>query len=195
MDAKETLHTYLRRERDALLSKLDGLSEHDLRWPMTRTGTNLLGLLKHRASVEIDYFGVVFDRPSGVEMPWFADGAELNADMWATAEESSADIIALHHRAAAHADATIEALELDSPGRVPWWPAERAEVTLLGILVHVLDETARHAGHADILRELIDGSAGDGRGNLPDQTPDAWDAYRRRLEEAADSFATPTPTP
>ena len=55
--------------------------------------------------------------------------------------------------------ATIEALTLDSPGRVPWWwPPERQQVTLQQIMVHVTVEIARHAGHADIVRELIDGA-------------------------------------
>jgi len=105
--------------------------------------------------------------------------------MWATAQESRTDIVALYQRAAVHADATIEALVLDSPGRVPWWPAERQQVTLQQIMVHVTVEIARHAGHADIIRELIDGAAGDGDGNVPDQTAQEWASYRSRLERAA----------
>jgi hypothetical protein len=170
MDPKRTLHRYLDKERSALLAKLDGVGEREVRWPMTPTGTNLLGLVKHVASVELGYFGEVFDRPSDIPLPWYDEGAETNADMWATAEESREDIVALYQRAAAHADATIEALPLESPGRVPWWPPEREQVTLHQIMVHVTAEMARHAGHADIIRELIDGAAGDNDGNLPDQT-------------------------
>lgn len=189
MPPKEVLHRYLRRQRDQLLAKLDGLGERDVRWPMTPTGTNLLGLVKHVASVQLGYFGDVFDRPPVASLPWLDDGAEVNADMWATADESRAEIVELHHFSAAHSDATIETLELDSLGRVPWWPPERQSVTLHQILVHVTAETARHAGHADILRELIDGSAGSNDGNLPDQTADEWAAYRRRLEQAAEDAA------
>jgi hypothetical protein len=123
MDAKRIIHGYLVRQREALLAKLDGLSERDVRWPMTPTGTNLLGLVKHVASIELGYFGEVFERPSDIPLPWFDNDAEINADMWATAEESRDEIVTLYQRAAAHADATIEALALDSPGRVPWWPA------------------------------------------------------------------------
>src|SRR5512145_1290942 len=115
MDEKETLHHYLRVRRDSLLGKLDGLSEYDVRRPLTPTGTNLLGLVKHVASVEVDYFGVVFGRPSGRHLPWLDDGAAPDSDMWATADESRADIIELHHFAAAHSDATIEALPADAP--------------------------------------------------------------------------------
>jgi hypothetical protein len=185
MDQKQIIHRYLSVQRDALLAKLDGLGERDARWPMTQTGTNLLGLVKHVASVELGYFGEVFDRPSSVALPWADDGAEINADMWATAEESREEIVQLYQQAATHADATIEALTLDSPGLVPWWPAERQRVTLHQIMVYMSVEIARHAGHADILRELIDGAAGNKDGNLPDQTATEWAAYRERLSEAA----------
>jgi uncharacterized damage-inducible protein DinB len=186
MDQKRIIHQYLDKQRRALLQKLDDVDERAVRWPMTGTGTNLLGLVKHVASIELGYFGEVFDRPSNVPLPWIDEGADTNADMWATAEESREDIVALYQRAAVHADATIEALTLDSPGRVPWWwPPERQQVTLQQIMVHVTVEIARHAGHADIVRELIDGAAGDNDGNLPDQTAQEWATYCSQLEEVA----------
>jgi hypothetical protein len=185
MEAKQVLHHYLTRQRNALVAKLDGLSERDVRWPMTQTGTNLLGLVKHVATVELGYFGEVFDRPSNIPLSWLDEGAETNADMWATVDEARADIVAFYRQATEHADATIAALPLDAPGRVPWWPSEREHVTLQQIMVHVSVEVARHAGHADIIRELIDGRAGDNDGNLPDQTAQEWAAYRARLEQSA----------
>jgi uncharacterized damage-inducible protein DinB len=185
MEAKQVLHHYLTRQRNALVAKLDGLSERDVRWPMTQTGTNLLGLVKHVATVELGYFGEVFDRPSNIPLSWLDEGAETNADMWATVDESRADIVAFYRQATEHADATIAALPLDAPGRVPWWPSEREHVTLQQIMVHVSVEVARHAGHADIIRELIDGRAGDNDGNIPDQTAQEWAAYRARLEQSA----------
>jgi len=189
-EVKATLHDYLRRRRSDLLAKLDGLSEYDARRPLTPTGTNLLGLVKHVASVELGYFGETFDRPPGRELPWYAEGRDPDGDMWATADESRDEIIELHRFSAAHSDATIEALPLDAPGEVPWWPEERRHVTLQRILVHMLVETARHAGHADIVRELIDGASGQFAGdqNIPGRTPEEWAAYRARLEEAAQSF-------
>ena len=186
---KATLHRYLRQQRDQLLAKLDGLSERDVRWPMTPTGTNLLGIVKHVASVQLGYFGEVFGHPSGRELPWFADDAEVNADMWVPADQTREEILDLHRFSAAHSDATIEALDLDAPGLVPWWPPERQRVTLHQILVHMTVETARHAGHADIIRELIDGRAGNDDGNLPPQTGQEWRAYRQRLERAAEEAA------
>ena len=184
------LHRYLQAGRDAILWKLDGLAEYDVRRPMVPTGTNLLGLVKHLASVELGYFGDCFGRPHDEALPWFDEGAEPNADMWATADESRDDIVALYRRAWEHSDATIEALQPESLGRVPWWPPEHAEVSLHRILVHVATETHRHAGHADILRELIDGSVGlrSGNENLPDGDGAWWTAYRERLQDTAERF-------
>src|SRR3954453_11309490 len=112
-DAKTDLHRYLQTARETLLWKLGGLSEYDIRRPLTPTGTNLLGLVKHVASMEVGYLGDTFGRPSGEPLPWLEEGAELNADMWATADESREHIVELSRRAWAHADATIDALALD----------------------------------------------------------------------------------
>ena len=191
-DPKAVLKRYLQTARDAMLWKLEGLSEYDIRRPLTGTGTNLLGLVKHVASVEAGYFGECFGRPFEDSLPWFDDDAEPNADMWATADESRDDIVELYRRVWAHSDKTIDSLPLDAPGRVPWWPPERADVTLHQVLVHMIAEAHRHAGHADIVRELIDGSVGvrqDNR-NMPDLGAAAWSAYRERLEEVAGAFRT-----
>lgn len=187
MDDKATLHRYLRTRRSQLLAKLDGLGEYECRRPMTPTGTNLLGLVKHVASVELGYFGEMFGRPSGRDLPWFDDAAEPDADMWATAGETRDEIVQLHRFSAAHSDATIESLPLDAPGVVPWWPEERRHVTLQQMLVHMCAETAQHLGHADILRELIDGAAGQGPNdpNLPVRSAAEQSAHFDRLEAAA----------
>jgi len=186
-DPKDDLHRYLQVAREALLWKLDGLSEYEVRRPMTPTGTNLLGLVKHLASVELGYFGDTFGRPSGESMPWYDEGSEPNADMWATADESRADLIGLYHRVWAHSDATINALDLEAIGRVPWWPEDRREVTLHRVLVHMTAETHRHAGHADIVRELIDGSTGlrEANTNMPPGDKAWWEQYREKLERTA----------
>jgi uncharacterized damage-inducible protein DinB len=185
--AKADLHRYLGMAREAMLWKLAGLSEYDIRRPMTPTGTNLLGLVKHVASVEVGYLGLVFGRPFPEPMPWYEDDAESNADMWATAEETRKDIVGLYRRVWAHDDVTIETRELDAVGSVPHWPAERREVTLHMALVHVIAETNRHAGHADIVRELIDGAAGlrPDHDNMAPGDPEWWASYRVRLEDVA----------
>ncbi|MEV6521107.1 DinB family protein [Longispora sp. NPDC051575] len=185
-DLKADLHRYLRAGREALLWKLDGLSEYDARRPLTPTGTNLLGLVKHVAGCELGYFGDTFGRPSGEVLPWMAVGAEPNADMWATAEESRADITGLYRRAWAHSDATIDALPVDAPGRVPWWGAGGA-VTLHRVLVHMIAETHRHAGQADIVREHIDGAAGHSEhdDNMAPGDREYWRKHREHLEGVA----------
>ncbi|SFW87455.1 DinB family protein [Amycolatopsis australiensis] len=153
--AKQYLHGDLREAREEVLGKLDGLSEYDVRRPLTVTGTNLLGLVKHLALAESRYFGEVFGRPFPDPLPRWDDLPARGTDMWATEHETRADITGRYRRAADHADATIAALPVDAPGHVPWWP--RPDVLLFNVLVHVLTETSRHAGHADILREQLDG--------------------------------------
>lgn len=187
---KADLALYLQSARDALLWKLDGLSEYDVRRPLTPTGTNLLGLVKHVAGVEFGYFGETFGRPffEASEVPsWYGDDAEANADMWATADESREEIVGLYRRAWEHTNGTVAALSLDAVGHVPWWPEERREVTLHRVLVHVIADTTRHAGHADIVRELVDGAVGmrEGNDNMPPGDRAWWETYRGRLEDVA----------
>ncbi|WP_066581715.1 DinB family protein [Cellulomonas timonensis] len=192
MDPQEMLHSTLQTARADLLGKLDGLGEYDIRRPMTPTGTSLLGLVKHVASVQLGYFGEVFGRPADRVLPWYADGADPEADMWATADETREEIVDLHHYSAEHSDATIRALPLDAVGEVPWWRPENRVVTLHKILVHMSVETSRHAGHADIIRELIDGSAGlrAGDANVAGRGADGWAQHHARVEAAARQAAS-----
>ena len=182
-------HRYLRDVRETLVWKLEGLSEYDVRRPLTPTGTNLLGLVKHLSIAEAWYFGTTFDRPYPEHLPWWDDDADPQADSWATQDESRAAIVTRYRKVAAHSDVTIESLSLDAPGHVPWW--SRPDVTLHAILVHLLAETNRHAGHADILREQLDGSAGmmAGSPNLPEHDAQWWQDYRARVEQAAKAAA------
>ena len=186
-DPKADLRFYLQNARDALLWKLEGLCEYDIRRPATPTGTNLLGLVKHATYVELGYLGDTFGRPCDLPKPAFGEGADANADMWARADESREDIVAGYRKAWAHADETIERLELDTVGTVPWWPAHADEVTLHHALVRVIADTHRHAGHADIIRELADGAVGMNADNtsLPSTDPAWWEEYRQRLESVA----------
>lgn len=188
-DFKADLDRYLGLAREALLWKLEGLSEYDTRRPLLPTGTNLLGLVKHVASVEAGYLGDTFKRPFQEPLPWFDEGAEANADMWATPEEPREQVVGLYRRVAAHSTATIDALALDAVGQVRWWPPERSEVTLHQILIHMIAETHRHAGHADIVRELIDGAAGlrADQDNMPSGDQEWWRNHRDRVQRAAET--------
>jgi uncharacterized damage-inducible protein DinB len=185
--AKTKLKQYLQECRDALLWKLDGISDYDIRRPLTPTGTNLLGIVKHVASVEAGYLGDTFGRPFPDKFPWLDGDAEPNADMWATEDQSREQIVDLYRRVWAHSDATIDALPLDAPGIVSWWRAPNDQVTLHQILVHMLTETGRHAGQADVVRELIDGTVGMTKpgDNMAPGDDQWWAAYRDRLEDVA----------
>jgi uncharacterized damage-inducible protein DinB len=190
-DDKTTLHRYLQAPRDALVWKLDGLSEFDARLPRTPTGNNLLGVLKHCLNVEAGYFGPTFGRefPTPDELvPDEALEQDPQADWYATAHETKNGLIDLARRVWAFADATIDALPLDAPGRVPWWPAERQAVTLQQIIVHVTSDLARHAGQADIMREQLDAAIGcqPASTNIPDGYD--WPAYVAKLSALAERF-------
>jgi hypothetical protein len=187
VDQKEILHAYLRNRRADLVGKLDGLSEYDVRRPMTSTATNLLGIVKHVASVQLGYFTDTFGRPTGRSLPWFAAAAAPDADFWAGPDESRESVLELHRFSAEASDAVIDQLPLDAPGEVPWWPEGERSVTLGLILVRMVDETARHAGHADVVRELVDGAIGLRAGDVMVGHRDAagWAAHRAEVEAAA----------
>lgn len=157
---------------------------------MTPTATSLLGLVQHLANVEAGYFGEAFGRPFGQSMAWQVADDDPTADMWATADQSTADVLSLYERACRHADATITALDFDFPGQVAWWPPERRRVTLGQLLVVVIAETHRHAGHADVIRELLDGQVGLSRevDNMASVDEAWWRAYYARVEQAALSW-------
>ncbi|MFT4126574.1 MAG: DinB family protein [Gordonia sp. (in: high G+C Gram-positive bacteria)] len=197
--AKAALHSQLNSARDAVLWKLADLSEYDMRRPITATGTNLLGLVKHLSGCEMGYFGVVFNRPFSDPPDWLSEpSSDPSRDMWATADETSAEIIALYRRAREHSDETIDGLRLDARGEIPGPPsAGPRSVTLHDVLVHMVAETARHAGHADILRELIDQSVGTGEStrNMPEVPEEYWPKLVERIEQharEADARAKPS---
>jgi hypothetical protein len=200
--AKEYLHSDLRDARATMLWKLEGLGEYDVRRPLTPSGTNLLGLIKHLTITEAWYFGEAFGRPFPERLPWReddTDDAKLTAlidyklqlaDMWATEHESRVEIIDRYQRMCEHSDATIVALDIDAPGYVAWWP--RPNVKLFNILVGVLGETNRHAGHADILREQLDGAVGAYAGSPPMYQGDEafWKKHYAKVEQAAQACRT-----
>ncbi len=190
MDSKEEILLYLRSDREALLWKLEGVTEREARMPRTPTGTSLVGIVKHMANVEVGYFGEVFGRP-------WPNGSEIvspealeqdpQEDWHLTEGESVAGIIDLYRRVGDFADSVILELPLDTIGTVPWWPEERSQLTLHRAAVHVLNDLSRHVGHADILREQLDGSTGlnPNNSNLPDLD---WSDYASRLRTDAERY-------
>jgi hypothetical protein len=181
--AKDYLHDQLRVVREVLVWKLDGLSEYDIRRPLTATGTNLLGLVKHKAYGNARYLGEVFGRPFPGPVPRWDEAGAWENEHWATEHETRADILDLYRSVGEHSDATIDALPIDAPGHVPWWP--RPDVTLFNVMIHILNETNRHAGHADILREQLDGRTGTMAEYEEPNDVAAREAYYRKVEQAA----------
>ncbi|MFI5714061.1 DinB family protein [Kribbella sp. NPDC051620] len=156
VDLKFELLKALRNNRAAMLNNLADLPEYDQRRPLTPTGTNLLGLVKHLAGLEYGYLGESFDRPPPQRPTWFRDDPSTEIDMWATPDESTAYIVDVYRQACAHSDATITDLDLNTPGHVTHWAPGHQDTTLGVLLITMIAETAQHAGHADIIRELIE---------------------------------------
>jgi hypothetical protein len=153
-DEKESLRVALDRHRDVVLWKLEGLDDEQLRRPMTPSGTSLLGLVKHLGGVEYGWFCLTFGREAE---PLPFDDDDENADLRVKPGESTADIVAFYNRARAAADAALDDIALDDVGTS--WMGD--SVSMRWVLIHMLEEVARHAGHMDIVRELIDGATGD----------------------------------
>jgi Protein of unknown function (DUF664) len=182
----EDLGHYLQESRDAVVRSLDGLSEYDVRRPLVPSGTNLLGLVKHLTGVELGCLGASVRRPSPVSLPWEDDGSVWEgADMWATADQSREYLLGLYRRAWEHSDESLASVPLDAPASVAWWPEDRRSTTFGHLVARVVAETAHHAGHCDIVRELIDGRGGRDASRLDDE---GWAAYVGRIQASADTF-------
>jgi hypothetical protein len=155
------LQRYLQVSRDSIVSSLDGLSEYDVRRPLVPSGTNLLGLVKHLIGIEFGYLGASAGRPAPVALPWVEDKSIWeNGDMWAKPTESREYLVDLYRAAWKHSDESIAELALDAPAEVSWWAEHKRRTTFGHLLVRVTAETAQHAGHCDVVRELIDGRSG-----------------------------------
>lgn len=187
---KDQLITYLNNSRKAVLWKAEGLSDAEVTRPMVNSGTNILGVIQHLASVEYGYFvqclgfTITDDRYAALE----AD-PEPSADMWVPAEVSRQETMDFYHRAITAADANIAALPFDAPATVPWWRPETRQTTLGRLLLHMNVENSRHAGHLDIVRELIDGSTGllKENTNIPPYEATEWKELHQKILAASQS--------
>lgn len=151
---KDILQVSIDRHRDAVLWKLEGLSEEQVLRALVPSGTTLLGLVKHLGAVEYGWFCECFGVPTE---PLPFDDEDEEADLRIEEGETVESVLAFYGRARAAADRVIAEHDLDFLGKS--WSGEA--VSLRWVLVHMIEETARHAGHIDIVRELIDGMTGD----------------------------------
>ena len=188
MDLKAELHAYLQVTRGVVVAKCEGLSEYDVRRPVTASGTSLLGLVKHLIGIEQVYLGTSFGRPTPFTLPWVEDGSIWDgADMWATEDEPREWLLDLYAQACAHSDETVAALDLDSPGSVPHWDEERPR-----------DHARRPAGRAWSTRPRTTPGTptSAGRSSTARASPTAtrsatrayWSSYVARIQAAADAF-------
>ncbi len=189
-ELEDTLRTYLDNSRRAMLWKAKGLSDIELTRPMVGTGTNLLGLVQHLGFIEYGYF--VRCLGFAVEDRYYdalAENPDDSADMWVAADIECNEVRAFYQRAIEAANPNIAALPLDAPATVPWWPEGKRDTTLLRLLLQMNVETARHAGHADILRESIDGATGmrEENTNMPPYDAGDWTQLHERILRASNS--------
>lgn len=147
---KEVLLGFLAHYQDQLLKICDGLPEADLRRKMVSSGTSLLGLVKHLAYVHYGWFQEVIAGEK-YEFPWDLD-AYPEWDMAATEEETAEEIFDLYRASTANALRILEDADLDATTH-----ARELEYNVRWVAMHMIEELARHVGHADILREQIDG--------------------------------------
>jgi hypothetical protein len=185
MTIGDDLHRYLQEARDSVVGSLDGLSEYDVRRPLVPSGTNLLGVVKHLTGIELSYLGTCVGRTPPVVLPWVEDGSIWDsADMWATADQSRDSLLDLYRTAWRHSDESLSTLPLDSHASVSWWSEGDRDTTLGHLVVRVLEDTAQHAGHCDIVRELIDARGGASASDAGDE--EWWTSYVGRIQAAAD---------
>jgi hypothetical protein len=151
---KESLRASLNRHRDAVVWKLQGLDDTELRRAMLPSGNTLLGLVKHLATWEYIWICRTFGHPTE-QLP--IDEGDDYADVRIDPGDSTAGILAFYSRSRAAADQVIGGVDLDKAGTTMFGDT----VSLRWAVIHILEDTARHAGHIDIMRELIDGMVGD----------------------------------
>lgn len=189
-ELKNQLHSYLTATREAVLWKAEALSDYDLTRPLVPSGSNIVGIIQHLACVEFGYFVECFGQQANEPLLTQIDGSdEMDADMWVPAHIPTEEILEFYRRAISRANENILALDLAAPVTVPWWSEEKRNTTLGRLLIHMNVETARHAGHLDIIRELIDGSIGNRKvlPNLPPHNPEGWVTLRQKIQHAAES--------
>ncbi|GAA3540123.1 hypothetical protein AFL01nite_29550 [Aeromicrobium flavum] len=186
MNGRSDLVLYLRRSREAVWRAVDGVDEYDARRPLTPSGTNLLGLVKHLATVEYGYVARCSGFAGDLDLPWDDEDDEVNADLWLTPDQSARSIINLHVAVAAHTERAAAALPPDAPATVPWW--REPETTFDRLLVHLVAETAQHAGHLEILREQLDGQGDAWDADRSERDASWWAAQVGRIEAAAEPF-------
>ena len=155
-DEKALLLAYIAQQREGLRNAAFGLTEAQARLTPTAGSLSIGGLIKHVAATERGWIDMALQRPAAANTSEYLDGFRLGDD------ESLAGALATYAEVAAETEAAIAGVDLDQPvpvpKGVPWFPQDVDAWSVRWVLLHVIEETARHAGHADIVRESIDGA-------------------------------------
>ena len=152
---RTALENFLDAQREALIRKIEGLGDEAARTTPTASSLSLLVLVKHAAVWERRWFQVV---AAGRRFPgeWPEDGEGERADLMVGADETVAQVVAYYREQIEESRAIAASMDLDAMCARP----DIVECNVRFVLFHMVEETARHAGHADIIRETIDGSRG-----------------------------------
>ncbi|CEA09320.1 DinB superfamily protein [Arthrobacter saudimassiliensis] len=153
-DERDTLNGFLDYLRGAVVVKATGLSDADGARRLLPSLTTVSGLVRHLADVERSWFREKLDGQADVPTRW--SEADPDGEFRVTADDSLAEIIADYEAACAESREVAARYALDDLCRKPG-----VKHNLRWVLTHMIEETGRHAGHADILREMIDGVTGD----------------------------------
>ena len=153
---REALEKFLDAQREGLIRKVQGLDDATARKAPTASSLSLLGLVKHCAVWERRWFQVVMGgREFPGEWPTVEDVPE-DADLMVGEDDTVTGIVAFYRQQIDLSRAVAASMDLDSPCARP----DLIECNVRYVLFHMIEETARHAGHADIIRETLDGSRG-----------------------------------
>jgi uncharacterized damage-inducible protein DinB len=156
-DERDGLLSFLAQQRDGLRLAAHGLTEEQARATPTASSLSVGGLVKHTATTERGWIDTVLGRTR----PMSAE--DYGADFRMTPEETVADVLEFYAQVAKETEEVVAGVaDLDQPVPVPrdqpWFPAEVDAWSVRWVLLHLIEETARHAGHADIVRECVDGA-------------------------------------
>ena len=153
-DEKRVLVTFREQGQNAMLALCEGLSDEQLRQRLVPSLTTILGMVKHLAYVERWWFQDVFE---GLDCEYPSSEDDWDADFRIEPDESTHEILERYRSECATSARIIEAHDLDD---ISVNHTQRPPCTLRWTILHVVEDTARHAGHADILREQLDGKTG-----------------------------------
>jgi uncharacterized damage-inducible protein DinB len=157
---RETLEAFLDYYRETIAWKVSGMSEEEVKRVIVPSGWSPLGLIKHLAYVEQNWFRTRFAGEKDLPVPW--TDQDPDADFRVEPSESTDDILKVYRDQCARSRSIAAGASLDDLAAE--WPSDRPpekRPTLRWIYIHMIEETARHAGHLDVVRELIDGTTGD----------------------------------